>query len=27
VCPNASRNCFDGFFLRLRISPRSITTS
>src|SRR5262249_2667225 len=27
VCPNASRNFFEGFFLRLRIRPRSITTS
>src|SRR5215831_17708399 len=27
VCPNSSRNFFDGFFLRLRTSPRSITTS
>src|SRR5436309_14817291 len=27
VCPNSSRNCLDGFFLRLRISPRSITIS
>src|SRR3989442_990394 len=27
VCPKASRNSLDGFFLRLRTSPRSITTS
>src|SRR5713226_7784636 len=27
VCPNSSRNCLDAFFLRLEISPRSITTS
>src|SRR5246127_3340524 len=27
VCPNSSRNLFEGFFLRLRILPRSITTS
>src|SRR5713101_3616253 len=27
VCPKASRNFLDAFFLRLRISPRSITTS
>ncbi len=27
VCPNVSRNVLDGFFLRLRTSPRSITTS
>src|SRR5215475_111265 len=27
VCPNSARNFFDGFFLRLRTSPRSITTS
>jgi hypothetical protein len=24
VCPKASRNCLDGFFLRLRTVPRSI---
>src|SRR5207244_7707551 len=27
VCPKAARNFLDGFFLRLRTSPRSITTS
>ena len=27
VCPKASRNFLDGFFLRLRTWPRSITTS
>src|ERR1700757_24689 len=27
VCPNSSRNLFDRDFLRLRISPRSITKS
>src|SRR5258705_1182260 len=27
VCPNSSRNLLEGAFLRLRISPRSITTS
>src|SRR5260370_1880366 len=27
VCPKASRNFLDGFFLRLRTVPRSITTS
>src|SRR6266849_539973 len=27
VCPNSSRNFLDGFFLRLRTVPRSITTS
>ena len=27
VCPNSSRSCLDAFFLRLEISPRSITTS
>ena len=27
VCPKASRNFLDGFFLRLRTCPRSITTS
>src|SRR5215831_11211095 len=27
VCPNSSRNFFEGFFLRLRTSPRWITTS
>src|SRR2546425_13063947 len=27
VCPNSLRNFLDGFFLRLRTSPRSITTS
>src|SRR5262245_57361118 len=27
MCPKASRNCLDGFFLRLWTSPRSITTS
>jgi hypothetical protein len=26
VCPNLSRNLLDGFFLRLRMRPRSITT-
>jgi len=25
VCPNCWRNLFDGFFLRLRILPRSMT--
>ena len=27
VCPNSSRNLLEGAFLRLRISPQSITTS
>src|SRR6266478_411788 len=27
VCPNSSQNLLEGAFLRLRISPRSITTS
>ncbi len=27
VWPNSSRNLFDGFFLRLRIFPRSTTRS
>jgi len=27
VCPKASRNLLDGFFLRLRTCPRSTTTS
>src|ERR1700681_1517181 len=27
VCPNSLRNLLEGVFLRLRISPRSITTS
>src|SRR5260370_40528990 len=27
VCPNSSRNPLEGAFLRLRISPQSITTS
>jgi hypothetical protein len=27
VCRNSSRNFLDGFFLRLRILPRSVTTS
>src|ERR1700730_3398759 len=27
VCPNSSRNLLEGAFLRLRISPRSITRS
>src|ERR1700738_3646095 len=27
VCPNSSRNLLEGGFLRLRMSPRSITTS
>src|SRR5260370_36991065 len=27
VCPNSSRNLLEGAYLRLRISPRSITTS
>src|SRR5216683_2710349 len=27
VCPNSSRNFFEGFFRRWRILPRSITTS
>ena len=27
VCPNSSRNFFDGFFFRFRTEPRSITTS
>src|SRR6202049_4352968 len=27
VCPNSARNFLEGAFLRLRISPRSITTS
>src|SRR5260370_28642794 len=27
VCPNSSRNFLEGAFLRLRISPQSITTS
>jgi hypothetical protein len=27
VCPNSSRNFRDGFFLRLRTLPRSMTTS
>src|SRR5215469_10064483 len=27
VCPNSPRNCLEGFFLRLRTCPRSITTS
>src|SRR5215467_14487692 len=27
VCPNSARNCLEGFFLRLRTCPRSITTS
>src|SRR6516164_4009272 len=27
VCPNSSRNFLEGAFLRLRSSPRSITTS
>ncbi len=26
-CPNCSRNSFEGFFRRLRISPRLMTTS
>src|SRR5215469_2214662 len=27
VCPNSARNFLEGFFLRLRTCPRSITTS
>src|ERR1700722_2139053 len=27
VCPNSSRNLLEGDFMRLRISPQSITTS
>src|SRR5713226_6912678 len=27
ACPNSARNFLDGFFLRLLILPRSITTS
>src|SRR2546425_5493619 len=27
VCPNSPRNFLEGFFFRLRTSPRSITTS